>query len=62
MTIAKEIPAGLSHYDRTVARCHLFNYGVIFLDQFGCPIDNIYETEELFRKYQAEQNNEKEKI
>jgi len=34
-------------YDQDVARCQLANYGKIFLDEYGKPIDNEYELEEL---------------
>ena len=37
-----------SDYDISVAECHLENYGAIYLDEWGCPIDNIYITDELF--------------
>lgn len=39
-------------YDQAVGKCQLSNYGIIFLDQYGMPIDNEYTTEELFEKLQ----------
>ena len=30
-----------SSYDKSVAECHLANYGVIYLDEYGCPIDDF---------------------
>lgn len=36
-----------SAYDQSVAQCHLDNYGVIYLDQYGCPIDDYYLIEML---------------
>ena len=48
MKTTKEINKEWSAYDQSVAKCHLANYGVIFLDSFGFPIDNEYETEELY--------------
>lgn len=36
-----------SKYDQDVARCQLTNYGKIYLDEYGKPIDNEYELEEL---------------
>lgn len=37
-------------YDQDVARCQLNNYGKIFLDEYGKPIDDEYELEELAAK------------
>lgn len=34
-------------YDQLTAKAHLFNYGVIYLDEFGFPIDNEYLIEEI---------------
>jgi hypothetical protein len=34
-------------YDRTVAKAQLSNFGCIFLDEYGCPIDNEYALEKL---------------
>lgn len=48
MKTTEEIRKDWSAYDQSVAKCHLANYGVIFLDSFGCPIDNEYETEKLY--------------
>lgn len=33
-------------YDKTVAKAQLENYGKIYLDEYGKPIDNEYELEE----------------
>ena len=46
----KQINPEWSDYDKSVARCHMENYGVIYLDEYGCPIDNEYELEELERE------------
>lgn len=46
----REINPAWSDYDKSVARCHMENYGVIYLDEFDCPIDNEYELEELERE------------
>lgn len=40
-----------NNYDKTVAECHLFNYGVIFIDYWGFPVDDEYELEELYKEY-----------
>lgn len=29
-------------YDRTVAKSQLYNFGCIYIDEYGCPIDNEY--------------------
>lgn len=34
-------------YEQRVGTCHLDNYGKIYLDQYGVPIDNEYELERL---------------
>lgn len=26
-------------YDLSVAKCHMANWGKVFLDQYGCPMD-----------------------
>jgi len=38
-----------SGYDKTVAESQLENYGKIYLDSFGAPIDNEFEAEERFK-------------
>lgn len=37
-----------SEYDKSVAECQLENYSVIYLDDYGCPIDDIYITDDIF--------------
>ncbi|MCC2256176.1 hypothetical protein LKD70_17480 [Ruminococcus sp. CLA-AA-H200] len=51
MVTAKAINDNWSEYDKKVAQCHLANYGIIFLDSYGCPIDDEYATEELYEAY-----------
>lgn len=46
----KSINKDWCDYDKRVAQCHLLNWGIIFLDDFGCPIDNEYELEYLASK------------
>lgn len=41
-----------SDYDKLVAKCHLENFGKIYLDEYGCPIDNETELEKLTEKQQ----------
>lgn len=50
MKTTKEINSVWSAYDQSVAKCHLINYGIIFLDEYGIPIDNEFLTDELFEK------------
>lgn len=40
-----------NEYDKLVGRNQLLNYGVIFIDKYGYPIDNEYELEELNQKF-----------
>mgnify|MGYP004663843289 CR=1 FL=1 len=35
-------------YNQTLATCQLNNNGVIFLDDYDCPIDNQFEVDKLF--------------
>lgn len=51
MIITTEINENWNDYSKKVAKCQLNNYGVIFLDNYGCPIDNEYELEELYEAY-----------
>lgn len=51
MITTTEINENWNDYSKKVAKCHLNNYGVIFLDNYGCPIDNEYELEELYEAY-----------
>lgn len=46
------INANWNEYDQIQGKIHLANYGVIFLDEYGCPIDDERLLEELNRKYQ----------
>lgn len=51
MKTAKAIDSTWCNYDKTVAEAQLNNFGVIFLDDFGNPIDNEFELDDLYRKY-----------
>ena len=48
VTRAYEIKQNWTKYDKSVAECQLANYGCIYLDRFGCPIDDENVTERLF--------------
>ena len=43
----KEINPRWRKYDQLTAKAHLFNYGVIYLDEYGFPIDDEYLIEEI---------------
>ena len=43
-----EIDPEWSDYDKKVAECHLANAGVVIVDaEYGQPIDNEYDLEEI---------------
>ena len=43
-----EINPRWNDYEKSVAKCHLANYGVIITDiAYGSPIDNEYDLEEI---------------
>lgn len=46
-TTTTEINPRWRKYDQLTAKAHLFNYGVIYLDEFGFPIDDEYLIEEI---------------
>ena len=48
----------LSDYDLAVMEGQLATYGMIFLDEYGKPVDNEYEQEELFEKSKAGEQKE----
>ena len=41
MEVTNVIKTDWSEYDQSVAKCHLYNYGQIYLDVYGCPVDNF---------------------
>lgn len=40
-------------YDRSVAHCQLLTYGIILLDEYGCPIDDEDRADSAFREVTA---------
>ena len=45
-----EIDPEWSGYDKKVAECHLANAGVVIVDtEYGQPIDNEHDHEEIYR-------------
>lgn len=46
MKIVREINDKWSEYDKMVAQCQMMNYGKIFIDEYGEPIDDEYLIEE----------------
>ena len=47
MKIVREINEQWSEYNKVVAMCQMTNYGKIYLDEYGEPIDDEYMLEEL---------------
>ena len=47
METTDEIRADWDPYDKSVAKCHLSNYGIIYLDDYGWPIDDFEWLEDL---------------
>lgn len=48
-SVLHEIDESWCSYDKSVAKSHLENYGVIFIDPIHRdPIDNGYDLEEIF--------------
>lgn len=50
MRTTKKINSNWSKYDRMVGLSQLANYGVIYLDEYGLPIDDEYELEEMIKQ------------
>jgi len=51
MKTRKTVNDNWNEYDKAVGRNQLLNYGIIFIDKYGSPIDNEYELEELNQKF-----------
>ena len=47
METTDKICADWDPYDKSVAKCHLSNYGIIYLDDYGWPIDDFEWLEDL---------------
>lgn len=47
VNVVLEINDNWSEYDKTVAKCHLANYGKIYVDEYNQPIDDEYLLEEI---------------
>ena len=50
----KIIDPAWSRYDQSVAECQLLNFGVIFIDRYGLPIDDEDEQEDCYSTYLSE--------
>ena len=57
--IATSVDPKWSEYDRTVGKQHLMNYGRIYLDEYGVPVDDEYVTEDRHRAYQRTRKRKK---
>ena len=51
MKTRKTVNDNWNEYDKVVGKNQLSNYGIIFTDKYGSPIDNEYELEELNQKF-----------
>lgn len=51
--VATEVDSSWGKYDQSVGRSQLANYGRIYLDSYGKPIDDIYETDRKHARYTA---------
>ena len=40
-------------FDRVIADSHMYNYGRVFVDEWGHPLDVEYDAEEAYRDWQA---------
>ena len=52
MKTRKTVSESWNEYEQVVGGNQLLNFGIIFLDKYNKPIDNEYELEELYEKYQ----------
>lgn len=50
MKTTKTINVNWTEYDKSTALCHLENYGVIYLDRYGYPVDDFDEIEEMIKE------------
>ena len=50
INITTKINDEWNHYDKLNAKCQLENYGKIYLDEYGYPIDDEYELEKLTKE------------
>lgn len=71
-----EIKEEWGNYDKTVAKCHLSNYGKIFVDEYDSPIDNdddlaeieeeeglwLYEEENIQQRYEGNKDDPEERL
>lgn len=59
--VVTEIDPEWADYDKTVAKCHLASVGVVIVDtEYGQPIDNEYDLEEIYRILEKEKPNHSE--
>lgn len=42
----------LADYFKKVAQCHMDNYGRVYVDEYGHPIDNEYDLPEVHEDYE----------
>lgn len=59
--LVSEIEPAWGDYDKLVARCHLKQVGAIIVDaEYGQPIDNEYDLEEIYRLVKNRKSNKTE--
>ena len=54
--VLMQINNSWSKYDMQVAECQLDDYGLIFIDTYGLPIDDFDELEQLYSDYKSKVN------
>ena len=62
MKTRKTVNENWSDYEKTVAKCQLINFRIIFLDKYGRPIDNEYEIEGLYQMHRSKPVAEQEAL
>lgn len=56
-----DIDPDWNDYDKTVAECHLAHVGVVIVDaEYGQPIDNGYDLEEIYTTLEKEKSDRSE--
>lgn len=48
-TVTDKINDEWNGYDKAVAETHLANYGKIYLDGYGLPIDDLWVVEDIIK-------------
>lgn len=51
--VLNKIKDSWNKYDQQVAKCQLEDYELIFIDEYGCPIDDFEICEQLYSDYKS---------